>query len=80
MNELVRFGKYEVEVKELLGGVQAIFQFENGYGASVVQNDMSYGGMSGHWDLAVLKWDDGESSLCYDTEITDDVIGWQTPQ
>ena len=33
---------------------------------------MSYGGKSGLWELAVL---DAEGSLCYDTEITDDVIG-----
>ena len=80
MSELVRFGAYEVEVKELLGGVQAIFQFENGYGASVIQNEMSYGREENLWELAVLEWNDGESSLCYDTDITDDVIGWQTPQ
>jgi len=75
MVELVRFGAYEVEVKELLGGVQAIFQFENGYGASVVQSRLSYGGDSGLWELAVLKWDGGKSSLCYSTEIANDVIG-----
>lgn len=55
---------------------QKIYKFENGYGASVIRNNMSYGHELGLWELAVIKnygdyWD-----LCYDTEITDDVIGY----
>ena len=54
------------------GGRQKLYHFKNGYGASVVKHEGSYGGKSGLWELAVL---DAEGSLCYDTEITDDVIG-----
>lgn len=57
----------------LHGGIQHIFRFENGYGASVVQHAYSYGGANGSWELAVL---DENDDLCYDTEITSDVIGW----
>jgi len=53
------------------GGRQKLFHFKNGYGASVVKHDNSYGGKSGLWELAVLQ---GEE-LCYETEITSDVIG-----
>lgn len=48
------------------------FAFKNGYGASVVSNDMSYGGERGLFEVAVLK--DGE--ICYDTTVTNDVIGF----
>ncbi len=65
--------EYLVSTKPTHGnGTQRIYQFPNGYGASVVKNDMSYGGKNGLWELAVL---DADGGLCYDTPITDDVIG-----
>lgn len=58
-------------------GIQYIFKFENSYGASVVKHDGSYGHQNDLWELAVIKFRrDGEWDLVYDTEITDDVIGW----
>ena len=53
------------------GGRQKLYTFRNGYGASVIMHDGSYGGERGLWEVAVLKDDE----LCYDTEITSDVIG-----
>ena len=52
------------------GAPHWVFQFPNGYGASVI-ND-GYGKEAGLFELAVLY----SGHLCYDTEITDDVIGW----
>lgn len=52
------------------GGLQRIYNFANGYGASVVNHKGSYG-YPNKWELAVLK---GES-ICYDTPVTNDVIG-----
>lgn len=49
-----------------------VYKFDNGYGASVVCNFGSYGGKDGLFEVAVLKGDD----ICYDTDITNDVIGW----
>ena len=46
--------------------------FDNGYGASVVRTQMSYGHKEGLFELAVIK----DDKLCYDTPITGDVIGW----
>ena len=54
-------------------GIHKIYKFANGYGASVVCHDGSYGGKSGLWELAVL---DKDGKLSYDTPVTNDVIGW----
>jgi len=65
--------KYTVkETKYIHNGTQEIYEFPNGYGASVVSHDGSYGGNSGLYEIAVLK----DGNLCYDTPITSDVIGW----
>ena len=49
------------------------YQFDNGYGASIVQHSTSYGGKMGLYEIAVL---DSGGDLCYSTPITEDVIGW----
>ena len=54
-------------------GIISRIQFDNGYGASVVRHEYSYGGKDGLYELAVLNRD-GE--LCYDTLVTNDVIGY----
>ena len=63
-------------------GIQKLYRFDNGYGASVVQFSIgalggSYGAESGLWELAVLRYDgDGDGyELTYETPITDDVMG-----
>jgi len=58
-----------------LNGYQLVYKFDNGYGASVVKHDISYGNKHGLYEVAVL---DKEGDLCYDTPITDDVIGHLT--
>jgi len=58
------------------------YRFPNNYGASVIQNEMSYGGKGGLYEIAVLKFnsdDDEDWSITYDTPVTDDVIGWVHP-
>jgi len=49
--------------------------FYNGYGISVIRHEGSYGREQGQFEVAVLIGDQDSSSICYDTEITDDVIG-----
>jgi hypothetical protein len=65
----------DLEFKEHrdLNGVVARIQFDNGYGASVVKHEFSYGGKDGLYELAVL---DTNGDLTYETPITDDVIGY----
>mgnify|MGYP003126135067 FL=1 len=60
------------EVNSHHGGVQKVYEFDNGYGASVIMHQGSYGYSKGLWELAVL---DTDGSLCYDTPIAGDVIG-----
>lgn len=56
-------------------GSQRIYRFPNGYGASIIRHEHSYGGRQGLFELAVL---DSNDELCYDTPIARDVIGWLT--
>ena len=57
-------------------GIVSRTQFDNGYEASVVKSEYTYGGKDGLYELAVFK--DGE--ICYDTPVTDDVIGYLRPE
>jgi len=59
------------ETNYLNNGVQHVYEFDNGYGASVIKHDYSYGGKSGLWEIAVLN----EGDICYTSGITEDVIG-----
>ena len=65
-----KFKRYDHDFND----VHYVFTFDNGYSASIIKNKYSYGGDKDLWELAVLK--DGD--LCYDTPITDDVIGYLT--
>ena len=58
------------------GGFQYWFSFPNGYAGSVVKGPYTYGGDKDLWELAVM--DDNTKDLCYDTPITDDVLGYLT--
>lgn len=60
-----------------LNGVGGKIMFDNGYGASVVSHNYSYGGNSGLYELAVL---DKDGKLTYDTPITNDVVGYLSPE
>jgi len=68
--------------RTLHGGPQKIFRFANGFGASVIRNEFSYGSADGLWELAVIKFDgDGAKfGLTHETPITDDVLGHLTDQ
>jgi len=66
--------KYEYDFAFLEGrkGFKATFKFENGYGASVVDHDWSYG-----LEVAVL---DSDGEITYTTPITDNIIPHCTTQ
>lgn len=55
-------------------GVQITYEFPNGYSVSVIQNNYSYGGSSGLWEMAVLL--DGDFFQLYGWQ--DDVLGHLT--
>lgn len=58
-------------------GVKCRATFSNGYGASVVSHTHSYGGKSGLYEIAVL---DPDGEITYETSVTNDVIGYLTPE
>jgi hypothetical protein len=82
--------KYLLMKRKIHEGVtdQEIYRFPNGYGASVIRGKhTTYGGSEGLYELAVVIYDDGpqkewstdiDFSICYDTSLTDDVIGYLT--
>jgi hypothetical protein len=70
--------QYRIETNVTISnGVQKVYKFPNGYGASVIKHNYSYGGREGLWELAVL---DKDGNLTYETPITSDVIGWLTDE
>lgn len=75
----IKFGNYE-PVEDLSGHFPSFskllyhYEFKNGYGASVLRSSYSFGGDRGLFELAVLKGGD----ICYNTPITNDVIGYLT--
>jgi len=66
----------DLQFKPHFNGLAATMNFDNDYGVSVVRFKGSYGGNSGLWEIAILYKDE----LNYNTDITNDVLGWQTDQ
>jgi hypothetical protein len=62
-----------VETGFHMGGTHDRYRFPNGYGASVVRNQYSYGGDQGLFELAVT---DHKGHLIYTTPVTSDVVGY----
>ncbi len=64
-------------------GIAARHFFPNGYGVSVVRfttpfGSGSYGAEEGLYEVAILKGLEEDWEICYDTPVTDDVIGYQS--
>ena len=67
------------KVNSLHDGIQHLYFFKNGFGASVISHSFSYGGDEGLWELAVIRHNGSAGyDLCYSTPITNDVEGWLT--
>ena len=61
-------------------GIHAIAKFPNNYGLSVVMFPGSYGYEFGKYEAAVIKFKDEDFQICYNTPITDDVMGFLTSE
>lgn len=75
------FKKYKIKNTGYMWNDQQqwVFKFENNYGASVIKHFGSYGFEDDLFELAVIYFDDGDIyELCYDTPITENVIGYLT--
>ncbi len=75
----MKFDQLNFKPRQGLSGIQATTFFPNGYGASVVKGLGTYGEDAGLFELAVLKGTATDWELCYDTPITEDVIGHLSP-
>lgn len=73
------FDDLEFRTREM-GSTQAMAWFPNGYCASVVQGPYTYGGSQGLYEMAVGAGAEGKWTIVYDTPITDDVLGYLTPE
>lgn len=77
----IKFGSHKVGE-----GSQGLIFFPGGYGLSVVR--FRHGGNSYYssytdddtWEVAILKGTKDRWQICYDTEITNDVLGFQTKE
>ena len=57
-----------------VGGIMSRIYFDNGYGASIVQSQFSYGGKIGLYELAVLN---NEGDICTNTSVSEDgIVGY----
>ena len=54
----------------------AVLDFDNGYSISVLFGNAFYSNGINTYEAAVLK----DGTLCYDTPITNDVIGYKTKE
>ena len=59
---------------------QAKVFFSNGYGASVIYGYGVYGSDEAPYELAVIKGNDEDFEIVYDTPITDEVVSYQTAE
>lgn len=55
-----------------MGGYQYFATYPNGFGVSIIKHFGSYGANYDLWEAAVMKG----GSICYDTDITYDVVGF----
>jgi len=80
LNEILELGYKtfeDIDFQPNWAGIAGKIMFENGYGASVIRTEHSYGGSRGLYELAVL---DNDGKLTYDTPITDNVLGYLKPE
>jgi len=64
--------------KQIHADIQYLAFYPNGYGASIVRHQFSYGGDRGLWELAVIKGNEENWNICYSTPVTSDVKGHLT--
>ena len=70
--------KFKVLEREVCNGVQKFYQFPNGYGASVIKHDYSYGNQLGLWEMGLLRFNDEGAHRLTTLEpyFEDGVIGY----
>ena len=77
---LTDFEQYIHYKGDLLDGYQIVLKFPNGYGASLIRHQFSYGGEDGKFEIAVIKFKGDDCDITYDTPVADDVLGHLSPE
>ncbi len=83
MNTIKDFTSYIIDINSCNKGMQILFKFPNDYGISLVCHSFSYGNSDDEFEIAIVKFvpgSDDDWSITYDTDITGDVLGYQTKQ
>lgn len=62
--------------REVAGAKQAIMDFPNGYGVSVIIGTRFYSNGFNTYEVAIRQG----NNLTFSTPITDDVLGWKTAE
>jgi hypothetical protein len=83
---MVTFDDIEFKTHVSGDGVHGLIFFPGGYGLSVVRYRYPFGGGSytsndiEDYEVAIIKGRKGNWEICYDTKITNDVLGFQTKE
>jgi hypothetical protein len=83
MKTIKDFNKYIVDLNAINHGMGVIFRFDNEYGISLVCHSFSYGNKNDEFEIAVIKFnseDNEDWDIVYNTEITNDVLGYVTKE
>ena len=81
---MITFDDIEFEPHKSGYGQQGLIFFPGGYGLSAVRFLTPSGFYSytddNTWEVAILKGTKNQWEICYDTEITNDVLAYQTEE
>lgn len=72
--------EFKTHISRPMFNSQAEIYFDNGYGCSVITGDNAYTRPGEDYELAVLRGTIEDSMIDYDTPLTDDVLGYLTPE
>ncbi len=83
---MITFDDIEFKPHAIGDGVHGLLFFPGGYGLSVVRFSNPFGGGSytsndiEDYEVAIIKGTKDQWDICYDTKITNDVLGFQTKE
>jgi hypothetical protein len=83
---MVTFDDIEFKTHVSGDGVHGLIFFPGGYGLSVVRYKHPYSTRYSSytddktWEVAIIKGRKGNWKICYDTILTNDVLGFQTKE
>jgi hypothetical protein len=83
MKTIQQYNQYIIDFNSINKGMQLMFRFPNNYGVSIVCHSFSYGNDDDRFEIAIIKFhsdDNKDWNLVYDTDITNDVLGYQSKE